>query len=298
MIKCSFMDNQEVGADDLNGLVKTLIGFSGVAEPFSDGDSYYVSKLNDICYNNIGEGVLPDTDNSLQVSVVGSIAHVKPGKAIFANGMIAEVTGTETVAITSGVKNYVALCANTKLNTCKVVAATASFSDSTDDGLFYVPLAEISASGVLTNKRKYAKSTNVASKYASSWGLPGYAKLKITENVGAFQLSLKVGSYNQMFIYVYDEDESARSLLKLDLNDYSQFYASVGTVHAGGAEVVEVRQGTSFVLCQGSEGGNGYSVSATIGEKDGLYNLKLNCYYQTEKAKEYAMKQTIEIFAV
>ncbi|MBQ7039985.1 MAG: hypothetical protein IJN39_05395, partial [Clostridia bacterium] len=66
--KYYFFDDQTVGAEDLNRLVKLFVG-GGVADNFENGVPYSVSKLNDTVFANVSEGIVPETEQSLKVSV-------------------------------------------------------------------------------------------------------------------------------------------------------------------------------------------------------------------------------------
>ena len=167
MIKCSFMDNQTVGADALNGIISSMVG-SGIEDPFTNGVPYHISELNNVRYSCISDGVVLGTD--LQVTVNGSVASVLPGKAFFANGMTAEVVSTEVISILKGIKCFVALCADARANSCTLICTEAEPVDNTKDGVYYVLLAEISENGGVTDRRKYAKG-KLAHMYASDTGI-------------------------------------------------------------------------------------------------------------------------------
>lgn len=158
--KYSFADNETYGAEDLNKMVKRLVT-SGVADPFADGVPYNLASLNSAGALIYTEGVVPESVSTLKVVLLGEgTAFINPGTAFFADGAVMEIEpGGHTLSVTPGVKNHVYLKNDlTASNTC-CPACTAE----EPTGLF-VPLAEISENGEITDKRIYAKGK-----------LPGYA---------------------------------------------------------------------------------------------------------------------------
>ena len=149
--KVSFLDNEQYGALDLNNTVKRLVT-GGVADVFANGVPYNCTKINNVVKTIAASGVVPDNVNTLKVSKLseGQI-RINDGTAFFDSGAVIEVSGGgETLSYQAGVKNYVYLKADLASNVvrpyCTVAAPTGDF----------VPLAEIDATGNITDKRKYA----------------------------------------------------------------------------------------------------------------------------------------------
>ena len=159
----SFFDNQNVGADDLNKLVKLFVT-GGVADNFANGVPYSVEKLNDVVYANANSGVVPASISTLKVSVAGNTAYIEPGTAFFNDGTVITVESREQLNITQGAHNYVYLKSSLAENRAYPMCSTSAPSGN------FVPLAEIDASGVVTDKRVYAKG-KVPSFYTSDSGL-------------------------------------------------------------------------------------------------------------------------------
>ena len=171
MIKAYFMDNQEVGADELNALVRMFAG-AGVADVFSDGVPYNVSALNGVYYAALKPGVVPESDVSLSVTASDGAASIAPGTAIFPDGTYAVVSaesGTnESVSYTSGAEQYIYLKSDRVSNTVSLLAASSAPGDSDNAVL----LAKIGADGSVTDMRSYAKG-KIPGTYASDAFLAG-----------------------------------------------------------------------------------------------------------------------------
>ena len=168
----SFADNGVYGAADINAITARLVT-GGVADSFTDGVPYNLSSINEMGALLYTDGVVPETDNSLKVTVSGDTAVIAPGTAFFASGAVMEITeGGHSLKFTAGKKQYVYLKnALSSENRCY-----PAISESEPEGDF-VPLAEISESGEVTDTRVYAKGK-----------LPGYASsamytLKIEDEV-------------------------------------------------------------------------------------------------------------------
>ncbi|MBQ4086991.1 MAG: hypothetical protein IJC78_01945 [Clostridia bacterium] len=157
----SFADNTAYTATDVNNITKRLVS-SGIADSFSDGVPYNLSAFNDMGTLLYTSGVVPETVSTLAVSLQGNTVHIMPGVAFFDDGAAIEVTaGGHNLPCSEGVTNYVYLKNNLEsANECYPVCS------ATEPSGLYVPLAEISADGVVTDKRTYAKGK-----------LPGYASV-------------------------------------------------------------------------------------------------------------------------
>lgn len=148
-----YLDNKTYGAEDLNRTVSQLVT-EGVADPFTDGLPYNVTKLNDVIYSVSSDGVVPDGVSTLKCTINTSAKTVTiaPGTAFFQNGSVITVDVDGVVLpYTAGTVNYVYVQADESLNVISPACSTTAPSGD------YVMLAEISAAGVLTDKRKYAQ---------------------------------------------------------------------------------------------------------------------------------------------
>lgn len=171
--KYSFADNETYGAEDMNKMVGRLVS-GGVSDPFSDGTPYNLSSFNSAGALLYTSGAVPETVNTLKVSPAqeGKVL-INPGTAYFNDGSLIDITaGGHSLSFTAGVKNYVYLkndlaSSNTSYPVCSPTAPTGDF----------VPLAEISEAGEITDVRTYAKGK-----------VPGYASsalytMKIADTV-------------------------------------------------------------------------------------------------------------------
>lgn len=157
--KYSFADNEVYGASDLNAITKRLVT-SGVEDNFADGVAYNMSNINEMGKVIYTQGVVPEDNLTLKVvaSSDGKIL-INPGTAFFEDGSVIEIEdGGEELSYTKGAINYVYL-KNDLINTNASYPCCATDAPEGD----YVMLAEIDASGNITDKRTYAKGK-----------LPGY----------------------------------------------------------------------------------------------------------------------------
>lgn len=148
-ISYSFVDNKLYGTDDINNITKNLVG-GGVA-PFPTKDSYSLSDLNSLTSALVESGVCCD---GLRCSISGGSVTVSEGILYFENGVCLTVDeeGYE-IEITSETKGYV--CAH--FDDASQEADIKFCTDIPQSG-FYVLLAEISADGIVSDKRNFARS--------------------------------------------------------------------------------------------------------------------------------------------
>ena len=157
--KYSFADNESYSAEDINAITKRLVT-SGVSDSFSDGVPYNVSKLNEAGQLLYTAGIVPESCLTLKVERSGEgKVTINPGIAFFEDGSVIEIeAGGEVLSYATGAKNYVYL-KNDLLNT-----NTSYPCCTTDEPIGdYVLLAEIDETGMVSDKRTYAKGK-----------LPGY----------------------------------------------------------------------------------------------------------------------------
>ncbi len=155
----SFMNNAQYGASDINSVLASLVT-GGIADPFTDGVPYNATKLNEIISAVSSAGIVPETDTSCKcvIDTENSTVSIMKGMAFFNDGsrIVFDEEG-ETLEYIPGVKNFVYLKAapleNRNYPVCSTIALTGDV----------LLLAEIDETGVLTDKRTYARGK-----------LPGY----------------------------------------------------------------------------------------------------------------------------
>lgn len=190
----SFFDGQTAGAEDLNKWVSLFVT-DGVADQFENGVPYSLCKLNDIVKNNCSEGIVPDGNSSLQVTVAGDYAVIEPGIAFFADGSVIEITAKESLALTKGKQCYVYLKSSAEEN-----RAYPALSGSLPTGNV-VPLAKIGTAGEVEDLRRYAKG-RVPSFYASDVGLNGIGEFTI-DKPGDYILTRGPHTYSHLMLKGY-----------------------------------------------------------------------------------------------
>ena len=284
MIKAYFMDNQTVGADELNGMVHMLAG-SGVADPFTDGVPYNVSKLNDVYYATLSAGAVPESDGSLRVDFSNGRAYVAPGTAIFPDGTYAVVSADsgvrESAAVTAGAEQYIYLKSD-RVNNAVSLLAASSMPTQSDNA---VVLAKIAADGTVTDLRTYAKG-KLPTMYASDAGLAGRLEFTIRTDTDSVTFNTNSTPYRHMFVRSeceYGPDAKCQTLAWVDLNtmqafsaysrsddednDYSRTYAN-----KNGVFVVSQRAGLSSrdlrVMGKLSVSNGTYTISLTHDNRD------------------------------
>lgn len=218
-----YLDNKTYGAEDLNRTVSQLVT-GGVADPFTDGLPYNLTKLNDVIYSISSDGVVPDGVSTLKCTINTSAKTVTiaPGTAFFQNGstITVDVDGV-VLPYTAGTVNYVYVQADESLNVISPACSTTAPSGD------YVMLAEISATGVLTDKRKYAQGK-----------VPGYQSnagtcMKISDTV-MLQRESNSDYTGQYTIYLGTNDFYLVSYEKVTVGDIyegviSHYHVDTGT---------------------------------------------------------------------
>ena len=148
-ITYSFTDNVSYGTEDINAIAKDLTG-AGVA-PFPTQDTYSTSDLNALTEALVSSGVslggclCEKTDNVVTVS---------QGIIFFENGVRMNVDSEGYVlAVTENTAGYIYAYFNASLQSGGI-----KFSAELPETDYYVLLANISADGVLTDIRSFARS--------------------------------------------------------------------------------------------------------------------------------------------
>ena len=179
----SFVPNNVYGADDINEITKRLVT-KGVEDTFEDGVPYNFSHINTVSKNISTLGVIPENNTSLMVTNNGKVNDeytitIAEGTAFFEDGSTITVyDGGETLPFVYGQKNYVYLHRDLNLNkNMPNVTLTKPEGD-------YVPLAEISENGTVTDTRVFAKGK-----------LPGY--MSDYNNAKKIEASI-TGKYTQI----------------------------------------------------------------------------------------------------
>ena len=194
----SFVPNNVYGAQDINEITKRLVT-KGVEDAFENGVPYNFGHINTISKNISTMGVIPENNLSLKVIDNGKADDeysltISEGTAFFDDGSTITIyDGGETLTYTRGQKNYVYLHRDLNLNKNMPKVTT-----SEPEGDF-VPLAEISESGVFTDTRVFAKGK-----------LPGYmsdynnSKNIVTQIIdGKMELDLGGDNYGFLLIDIY-----------------------------------------------------------------------------------------------
>ncbi len=285
----SFFDNQIASAEQLNKWVSLFVT-DGIADEFSDGVPYSLSKLNSLVRNNCSAGVVPKTNNSLKVSLSGNTVQIAPGIAFFADGSVLEVTATELLTAEPNKKQFVYLKSDVTENRAYPAVSEYHTGDNT------VLLAEISADGTVTDRRVYAKG-KVPSFYASDAFLPGYTEFVI-DKPGDYLLSRGSNSYTKLFFTgrqeprTVNQDESpALVFYRADLADKSTEGIGLDAdtlSHNGSAFSNKTAwwgksQSGIMLLFKQNYGGKDYVIEGVITERDG--NLYLTVSYTGNAAE-------------
>lgn len=156
--KCSFLDNEIYGAEDVSGAFSKLI--SGGVLPYPETDT--VSQaLNTLNAEVVSDGVA--AYDSLEVSITETGAMVGKGVAFFESGVSVEVDSDgAAVDFEAGKSVYVYFAYYPELNSV-VLKATEELPDGD-----IVALAYISEDKTITDMRKYAAAkvaVNTANTY-------------------------------------------------------------------------------------------------------------------------------------
>lgn len=196
----SFVPNNVYGADALNEITKRLVT-SGVEDSFENGVPYNFGHINTISKNISTMGVIPENNSSLKVTNNGKVGDeytitIADGTAFFEDGSTITIyDGGETLPYTYGQKNYVYVVRDLNLNkNMPKVTLTEPEGD-------FVPLAEISETGVVTDTRTFAVGK-----------LPGYmSDYNNSKNIvadiidGKMEIDLGGDNYSLLLVNIYYE---------------------------------------------------------------------------------------------
>lgn len=149
----SFLNNQEVTAEDLNNIAIDL-GYADYSHFPEDPPQSAVSALNQITGDLTGAGILM-IGNRCKVSISGNTISVQDGVCVFANGAKKRINPGESVSVSyiDGGTNYVYLRNDMAGNKIELINSLEA-PTATDD---YVMLATIK-NKKLIDKRKLSTS--------------------------------------------------------------------------------------------------------------------------------------------
>lgn len=145
-----FFDNQLIGVDALNSITQKIVSGGIARVPSSVGD------LNDFLTDVVTNGVVPDSDTALQVSVTDNTVNISPGTAFFENGTFAVLKETESLTLpTEFDVAYVYLVSS--MDEMRVFAAVETSERKNENGDYCLLLATVNTKKEVTDCRKYAK---------------------------------------------------------------------------------------------------------------------------------------------
>lgn len=146
--KCSFLDNEIYGADDVSAVFSSLVTNGVVLYPEADTVQ---EALNEMTTEVVSSGV--SEYGRLSVTLTDSGARVGMGTAFFDSGVSITVDGDGMdVAFEKGNAVYVYLVHQAELNVVLLKAESEITEGDT------VPLVYIDADGKITDIRRYAKA--------------------------------------------------------------------------------------------------------------------------------------------
>lgn len=247
-----YFDDQTVGADDLNKLVNMFVT-GGVADSFENGVPYSVSALNGVVYSNATEGIVPESADTLKVSVSGGYVYIEKGVAFFGDGTVISIDSREAIKFTKGTKNYVYLKSSKAENKAyPVVSASAPSGD------YFVLLATVEADGTVKDERRYAKG-KVPSFYASDAGLKVEREIAFDVGTDKFDTDNKVtlvdsgNSYRYLMIVCEKETDTGYGWVGTSLYDKAKDVSFSFSRPGNGNytdDHTEISTGGAFTLCE------------------------------------------------
>lgn len=297
----SFFDNQTVGAYDLNNTTK-LFMTKGIEDSFEDGVPYSITKLNDIVYSKGGAGVVPESNDTLKVTVADGVATINTGTAFFEDGTTITITEPEKLSIEGTGTHYVYLKSSVEENKAYPVISTIAPSGNV------VPLAVISGDGQVSDKRCYAKG-KLPSIYASDAGIAMKSTHIITQPQQEIILSETPHTYNYYLIRLsgggqmgYEEPTNwATNTFINTENPGKSFHALIYTYAESYVETITGDINEPFTLLAASMGGNSPRIYGKFNTDNGI-KLNLTSNYSTvgsikDTYECYILPYKLEFFA-
>ncbi len=248
------------GANDINQITQ-FFTTAGIKDPFTDGQPYNVTSLNGVISAVATSGAVPETIDTLKVTVQGENAVIAPGSAIFADGSTITVDDDGVLLpLTPGKVQQVYLLNNQSTFQNVPMIGDALPDADTED---FVPLAEVAANGAVTDKRQFSHG-KVANMSCSNIALP---------------LSMVTPSYVSEYAYVTYDDVQRDVVLTTVGEAYR--YAVVRSFHTGSdncTDITEKNYPYSFcfydmqegyrLLCYGYFGTDGKGFSASMNSNE------------------------------
>ena len=153
-VNYSFFDDQLIGVDELNKITSRVFADGVVREVSS------VSDLNGFVTDIATAGVVPQSCDSLKVTVNNDIITINKGTAFFSDGTVIEITEPESFPCLAGTTQFVYLISDK--------ASNRAYVDVLNEEAPYEVniLLAIVKNGEVTDKRMYARSK--LAYYASS----------------------------------------------------------------------------------------------------------------------------------
>lgn len=262
----SFADNATYSATDVNRITSRLVT-RGVTDPFKDEVPYNLSKFNEAGTLIYTDGAVPDSVNTLKVTVNGSTATINHGTAFFSDGASITIElGGHTLSLIDGAVNYVYLKNDLiASNECYPVVSTEAPTR------IDVPLAEI-CDGVVTDKRKYAMGK-----------LPGYAsnanyRLLIQDTVETDGRTIPSKTYdigNNNYIMLFSKYSEPRGATGGGSVSMAAYCFSDGTYLSAGVESSRGRR-EDDCLELWRDGSITIRATVSVAEANGVKQLTLN----------------------
>lgn len=145
-MKCTFMDNAEYTAHDVNNVYSKLTS-AGVVIFTDTGNA--LSDFNAANAEITASGVTNNRDACSVIKEDG-VYKISPGACFMPDGSLAELTEAEEITVPEGTACYVYFERCAEENTVKITVS------ETEGGENSVSLASVSADGEVTDKRKFA----------------------------------------------------------------------------------------------------------------------------------------------
>lgn len=232
-MKCTFMDNAEYTAQDVNNVYSKLTS-AGVVIFTDTGNA--LSDFNAANADITASGVTANPDACSVIKEDG-VYKISPGACFMADGSLAELTEAEEITVPEGTACYVYFERCAEENTIKITVS------ETQGGENSVSLAGISASGEITDKRKFAQMKIAPS--GENVGVSGTLKGTLAAGV---EKEVNVGFAGFKY-FIYDSGKAITSLggkLVTDISDGEKHL--IYTTYNGGSEGYIRKDGSKLYI--------------------------------------------------
>lgn len=221
--KANFLYNGIVSADDLNGVGANLQ--TTTATTFEDNIETSTDDLNMITKNLTTKGVNRGIGYACEVAVNTSAKTIliKSGVVYFGCGVSITVDSAGiTLSYTAGQKNYVYFYCNSP----RTIAGAKCSTTAPAAGADYVMLAEISSTGVLSDKREWAQMRN-ASLLPNLYSYNNTFTVDIPKNSSVSKTIDLGGDYKKIYMYRTDNSTDVCFYMYMDFTEgyVGGFYA-------------------------------------------------------------------------